>query len=96
MEQAQLRVAAELPNVYYIDMSDAGLLPDGLHFDSAWTEYLGKKMYNKLVELKLADGAPVEVEKPRDTVAGPGNRDGGKPAAALPARRRGEAAAGRP
>ena len=96
VEQAQLRVAAELPNVYYIDMSDAGLLPDGLHFDSAWTEYLGKKMYNKLVELKLADGAPVEVEKPRDTVAGPGNRDGVKPAAALPARRRGEAAAGRP
>ena len=67
-----------------------------MHFDSAWTEYLGKKMYNKLVELKLADGAPVEVEKPCGSVAGAGNRSGGKPAETLPARRRGEAAAGRP
>lgn len=64
VEEAQLKVAAELPNVYYIDMSDAGLRSDALHFDSAWTEYLGKQMYNKLVELKLVDGSPIEVQKP--------------------------------
>lgn len=64
VEEAQLRVAAELPNVYCIDMSDAGLRSDALHFDSAWTEYLGKQMYNKLVELRLVDGDMVEAEKP--------------------------------
>ena len=45
-------------------MSDAGLRSDALHFDSAWTEYLGKQMYNKLVELKLVDGNKIEVSKP--------------------------------
>ncbi len=64
VEKAQKQVAAELPNVYYIDMSDAGLRSDALHFDSVWTEYLGKKMYNQLVELKLVDGEPLEVVKP--------------------------------
>lgn len=64
VEKAQKQVAAELPNVYYIDMSDAGLRSDALHFDSVWTEYLGKKMYNQLVELKLVDGEPLEIVKP--------------------------------
>lgn len=64
VEEAQMKVAAELPNVYAIDMSDAGLRSDVLHFDSAWTEYLGKQMFNKLVELGLVDGKPLEVEKP--------------------------------
>ena len=61
VEQAQRRVASELPNVYCIDMSDASLLPDGLHFDSVATERLGRLMYNKLVELRLVDGQPVEL-----------------------------------
>ncbi len=64
VEAAQKQVAAELPNVYCIDMSDAGLRSDALHFDSAWTEYLGKMMYNQLVELKLVDGQPLDVVKP--------------------------------
>ena len=64
VEKAQKQVAAELPNVYCIDMSDAGLRSDALHFDSAWTEYLGKMMYNQLVELKLVDGQPLDVVKP--------------------------------
>lgn len=64
IETAQKQVAAELPNVYFIDMSDAGLRSDALHFDSAWTEYLGKMMYNQLVELKLVDGQPLDVQKP--------------------------------
>lgn len=65
VEQAQKEVAAELPNVYWIDMSDAGLRSDNLHFDGPWTEYLGKMMYNKLVELGLvAGGEAIDVEKP--------------------------------
>lgn len=68
VEKAQKQVAAELPNIYCIDMSDAELLPDELHFDSAWTEYLGKMMYNKLVELNLVDnGRPIDVSKPTKT-----------------------------
>lgn len=65
VEKAQKQVAEELENVYWIDMSDAGLRSDALHFDSAWTEYLGKKMYNQLVELQLVDASPIEVEKPK-------------------------------
>ena len=54
-----------MPNVYYIDMSDVTLRSDNLHFDGPSTEYLGKQMYNKLVELKLVDGNPVEAVKPK-------------------------------
>ena len=65
VEKAQLQVAADVPNVYYIDMSDVTLRSDNLHFDGPSTEYLGKQMYNKLVELKLVDGNPVEAVKPK-------------------------------
>lgn len=64
VEKAQKQVAQDLPNVHYIDMSDAQLRSDALHFDSAWTEYLGKMMFNKLVELKLVKADPIEVVKP--------------------------------
>lgn len=65
VEEAQMRVAAELPNVYAIDLSDAGLRADDLHFDGPWTEYVGKLMYNKLVELKLVEGKSIEAAKPK-------------------------------
>ena len=45
-------------------MSDVTLRSDNLHFDAASTEYLGKMMYNKLVELSLVDGEQVEAVKP--------------------------------
>lgn len=64
VEEAQLKVARELPNVYVIDLSDAGLKSDQLHFDGAWTEYLGKQMFNKLIELNLVNGDVVTCEKP--------------------------------
>lgn len=74
VDEAQKRVAKELPNVYYIDMSQAGLRSDALHFDSTWTEYLGKMMYNQLVELKLVNGEKLNVvfpgePSPTDTIA---------------------------
>ena len=64
VEEAQLRVAKELPNVYAIDLKDVSLRSDVLHFDGAGTEYVGKMMYNKLVELGLVQGKPLKVERP--------------------------------
>lgn len=63
IEVAQRQVAEEDANVYLIDMKNATLLSDNLHFDKQATEYLGKKMYNKLVELGLVGGEQVEVEE---------------------------------
>ena len=64
VEAAQFKVARELPNVYAIELSDTGLQVDKLHFDGPWTEYVGKLMFNKLVELKLVNAKLVEVVKP--------------------------------
>ena len=63
VEEAQKQVARDLENVYVIDMKNATLLSDNLHFDKQATEFLGKKMYNKLVELGLVNGDAVEVEE---------------------------------
>ena len=53
VESAQLKVAAELPNVYVIDLSKSPLGKDVLHFDSAGTDNLGRQMFKKLIELNL-------------------------------------------
>lgn len=53
VEAAQLKVAEELPNVYVIDLSKSPLGKDVLHFDSAGTDNLGRKMFDKLVEYDL-------------------------------------------
>ena len=63
VESAQRQVAEEDANVYLIDMQNATLLSDNLHFDRQATEYLGKKMYNQLVTLGLVTGDAVEVEE---------------------------------
>ena len=63
VEAAQRQVAQEDPNVYLIDMQNATLKEDNLHFDRQATEYLGKKMYNQLVTLGLVSGEQVEVEE---------------------------------
>lgn len=47
VEAAQLSVATQATNVYYVDMS-AGTLLDSYHFDAASTEYLGTQMYQIL------------------------------------------------
>ena len=61
VEAAQRQVADEDDNVYLIDMQNATLLSDNLHFDKQATEYLGKKMYNQLVALGLVSGQEVDV-----------------------------------
>lgn len=63
VEEAQKQLARDLQNVYVIDMKNATLLSDNLHFDKQATEYLGKKMYNQLVTLGLVSGEQVEVEE---------------------------------
>ncbi len=63
VEKAQRQVADEDPNVYLIDMKDATLLSDNLHFDRQATEYLGKSMYNILIDLGLAKGSKVAVDR---------------------------------
>ena len=66
IEAAQLRVARELPEVYPVDLSDVTLKKDVLHFDGKGTEYVGRLMFNKLVELGLVNAQAVEVPAPSD------------------------------
>ncbi len=54
VEDGQKKLVAEDPNVYLIEVPNATLQQDIMHFDAAGGELLGKKMYNKLVDLKLA------------------------------------------
>ncbi len=51
VEAAQRRVAAELPNVYIIDLSKAWLGRDNLHFAGDWTVRIGRMMFNELVRI---------------------------------------------
>lgn len=67
VEEAQRRVAKELPNVYLLELDGVSLLPDILHFDAKGTEYLGQQMFNRLVDLKLVKGKKVESVKPVHT-----------------------------
>lgn len=66
VEAAQLKVAEELPEVYPLDLSNVSLKNDGLHFDGKGTDYVGRLMYNKLVELGLVDGPVVEAANQTD------------------------------
>lgn len=51
VEEAQRRIAAELPEVYCVDLSRAWLGRDNLHFAADWTETIGQKMFNVLVRI---------------------------------------------
>ncbi|MDO4165480.1 MAG: sialate O-acetylesterase [Bacteroides sp.] len=54
VEKALYRLADENKNFYVIDMSEAQLQRDQLHFTAEASEYLGTQMYNRLVELGVA------------------------------------------
>ena len=41
-----------------------GYRPTGCDFDGAWTEYVGKLMFDKLVGLGLVDAPPAGVSRP--------------------------------
>lgn len=50
VEAAMKRLASEDKNAYLIDMSKATLLKDRLHFDKTSAEYLGKQMYETMIQ----------------------------------------------
>lgn len=50
VETAMKRLASEDKNAYLIDMSKAALLKDRLHFDKTSAEYLGKQMYETMIQ----------------------------------------------
>lgn len=54
VEAAMYQLAKEDKNFYVIDMSEAELQKDQLHFTAKSAEYLGIEMYNKLVDLGVA------------------------------------------
>ena len=64
VERAQIRLAQDMANVFVIDLSDAGLRSDKLHFNAEWTEYVGKRMYNRLVAIGAVKGPEIEIVKP--------------------------------
>lgn len=54
VEEAQLRLQKEDANFYLVDVGNTTLQQDNMHFDEKGTEFLGRKMYNQLVNLHLA------------------------------------------
>lgn len=65
LEPQQMAVAEQDANVYYVDVFDAPLLSDNLHFNRQGAELLGKKVYNQLVALGMAGAKakPVAVQQ---------------------------------
>lgn len=63
VEAAQLRVAKELPNVYVIRLDSVPLKEDGIHFNGKGTDYVGRLMYNELVDLGLVKGKHAKITK---------------------------------
>ncbi len=51
---AQIKLSWEDKNIHYVDVHDATLRSDNLHFDAKGAELLGRKIYNELVKLNIA------------------------------------------
>lgn len=51
VEEGMKRLAKEDKNAYLIDMSDAELLGDKLHFNQVSAEYMGKQVYEQIKKL---------------------------------------------
>lgn len=54
VKDAQKRLQAEDKNIHLVEVPNTEMQKDNIHFNAAGGEILGRKMYNKLVELKLA------------------------------------------
>lgn len=54
VEDGQKRLQAEDKNIHLIEVVNAPMQSDNMHFNAESGELLGKKIYNKLVDLKLA------------------------------------------
>lgn len=55
IEAAIYRLQKDDPNFHVVDMSDGTLRPDRLHFDAHGAELLGKRTYQKLLQLHLIE-----------------------------------------
>lgn len=53
VEEAKHQLAKEDKNIYVVDVPDASLRKDVLHFDAAGAEELGAKVYNLLIDKKI-------------------------------------------
>lgn len=60
VETAMKRLASEDKNAYLIDMSKAALLKDRLHFDKTSAEYLGKQMYETMIQASSMNGTSAQ------------------------------------
>lgn len=54
VENAQNNLTQKMEQVYWVDVHDASLRSDNIHFDAAGAELLGRKVYNQLAMLGLA------------------------------------------
>ena len=61
VEEAQKRLQSEDSNIYLVEVPNTTMQKDNIHFDAPSGELLGKKVYNKLVELKLAGKKAKEI-----------------------------------
>lgn len=61
VEEAQIRLTQTERNVFLVDVHNATLRSDNIHFDAAGAELLGRKVYNQLVALGLAGKGAVAV-----------------------------------
>lgn len=67
VEDAQLRIAAEDDNVYVVDMSKGTLL-DAYHFDAASSIYLGKAIYNLMIDAGIINASKIDNPEPWQTI----------------------------
>lgn len=63
IEGAILQLASEDPYMWVVDMSDAVLM-DQYHFNAAWSEYFGEKVYDCLIDAKVITGTKLNPSKP--------------------------------
>ena len=66
VEDAQIRLTEEDPNIYLIDMSGAPLQTtyDTYHFNTASCVYLGHMVHDLLVDLGIVEGDKIEPTRP--------------------------------
>lgn len=63
INEAYARLASEDPYLHVVDMSEAELRADeGVHINSAWSTYLGQKIYNLMIDTGIVSGTKITPE----------------------------------
>ena len=63
VDAAIRRLASEDNYVWLVDLQNASLL-DAYHFDAAWSEYFGKKVYDCLIDAGVISGTKLNPSEP--------------------------------